>query len=32
MALVDSSPQHLIEKFYTYQPPAVKTYIKTDQT
>ncbi|HLQ88050.1 MAG TPA: LOG family protein, partial [Enterococcus sp.] len=32
MALVDSSPQHLIEKFHTYQPPAVKTYIKTDQT
>lgn len=30
MALVDSSPQHLIEKFYTYQPPAVKTYIKKD--
>lgn len=28
MALVDSSPQQLIEKFFTYQPPAVKTYKK----
>lgn len=32
MALVDSSPEYLIEKFYTYQPPAVKTYVKEDQT
>ncbi len=32
MALVDSSPKHLLEKFYTYQPPSIKTYIKKDQT
>ncbi len=32
MALVDSSPESLIEKFHTYQPPAVKTYIKSNQT
>lgn len=28
MAIVDSSPKSLIEKFYSYQPPSVKTYVK----
>ncbi|MGM1045595.1 MAG: TIGR00730 family Rossman fold protein [Bacillota bacterium] len=32
MALVDSDPADLIEKFNTYTPPSVKTYIKEDQT
>lgn len=32
MVLVDSSPKLLIEKFYTYQPPSIKTYIRKDQT
>ncbi|AZV40916.1 TIGR00730 family Rossman fold protein [Peribacillus asahii] len=32
IALVDSNPADLIEKFYTYIPPAVKTYIKENQT
>ncbi|MEH6949456.1 TIGR00730 family Rossman fold protein [Peribacillus sp. Hz7] len=32
IALVDSNPADLIEKFYTYTPPAVKTYIKENQT
>jgi uncharacterized protein (TIGR00730 family) len=32
MALVDSTPQSLIERFYHYEPPAVKTYIQEDQT
>lgn len=32
MAIVDTFPEALIDKFYTYQPPAVKTYIKKDQT
>ncbi|ASK62350.1 Rossman fold protein, TIGR00730 family [Virgibacillus phasianinus] len=32
MALVDSCPSQLIEQFYAYQPPAIKTYIKKDQT
>ncbi|SMF64923.1 hypothetical protein SAMN05661091_0116 [Paenibacillus uliginis N3/975] len=32
MALVDSDPAGLIEKFNTYTPPSVKTYIKEDQT
>ncbi|MFC7678756.1 TIGR00730 family Rossman fold protein [Paenibacillus sp. GCM10028914] len=32
MALVGTSPAELIEKFNTYIPPSVKTYIKKDQT
>ena len=32
MVLVDSNPDHLIEKFKTYEPPTVKTYIKEKQT
>ncbi|USK60039.1 TIGR00730 family Rossman fold protein [Peribacillus asahii] len=32
IALVDSNPADLIEKFYAYTPPAVKTYIKENQT
>lgn len=32
MALVASNPAELIEKFNTYIPPSVKTYIKKDQT
>lgn len=32
MALVDSNPAALIEKFNAYIPPSVKTYIKEDQT
>ncbi|RID81708.1 TIGR00730 family Rossman fold protein [Peribacillus asahii] len=32
IALVDSNPADLIEKFYIYTPPAVKTYIKENQT
>lgn len=32
IVLVDSDPAHLIEKFNTYIPPTVKTYINEDQT
>lgn len=32
MALVDSDPADLIEKFHTYIPPTVKTYINENQT
>jgi uncharacterized protein (TIGR00730 family) len=32
MVLIDSNPDHLIEKFKSYVPPAVKTYIKEEQT
>lgn len=28
--LVDSNPEKLINKFYNYEPPAVKTYLKED--
>lgn len=32
MALVAASPDELIEKFNTYNPPSVKTYITEDET
>ncbi|WP_240375603.1 TIGR00730 family Rossman fold protein [Bacillus piscicola] len=32
MAVVDSSPDVLLDKFDTYEPPAVKTFIREDQT
>lgn len=32
MVLLDSNPDQLIEKFKTYDPPTVKTYIKEKQT
>ncbi|WP_068776781.1 TIGR00730 family Rossman fold protein [Paenibacillus sp. FJAT-26967] len=32
MVLVDSDPAALLDKFGSYEPPAVKTYIKEDQT
>ncbi|MVO99940.1 TIGR00730 family Rossman fold protein [Paenibacillus lutrae] len=32
MVLVDSNPSALLDKFGSYEPPAVKTYIKEDQT
>lgn len=32
MVLIDSHPDHLIEKFESYIPPTVKTYIKEKQT
>ncbi|AJS60546.1 LOG family protein [Paenibacillus sp. IHBB 10380] len=32
MALVDSNPADLLEKFNMYIPPTVKTYIKKNQT
>ncbi|MFB5662221.1 TIGR00730 family Rossman fold protein [Alteribacillus sp. HJP-4] len=32
MAVVDSSPDVLLDKFNTYEPPAVKTYIREDQS
>lgn len=32
MALVASRPADLLEKFDTYSPPPVKTYIQEDQT
>ncbi|WP_106768886.1 TIGR00730 family Rossman fold protein [Paenibacillus faecalis] len=32
MTLTDTEPAKLIEKFYTYQAPTVKTYIKKEQT
>ncbi|PKG28663.1 LOG family protein [Cytobacillus horneckiae] len=32
MALVDSNPAHLIQQFYTYSPPEVKTFLKKSQT
>lgn len=31
MALVESDPARLIEKFFNYEPPEVKTYLKEDQ-
>ncbi|MED3960870.1 TIGR00730 family Rossman fold protein [Niallia taxi] len=32
MFMYDSEPASLIEKFQTYNPPSVKTYIKANQT
>lgn len=32
MLMYDSEPASLIEKFQTYNPPSVKTYIKANQT
>ena len=32
MVLIDDHPDQLIEKFKTYIPPTVKTYIKEKQT
>ncbi|MDQ0271651.1 TIGR00730 family Rossman fold protein [Cytobacillus purgationiresistens] len=32
MALVDADPAHLIQKFYTYSPPEVKTFMKKSQS
>lgn len=32
MLMYDSEPASLIEKFQTYSPPSVKTYIKANQT
>ncbi|SDK51026.1 hypothetical protein SAMN05216187_109118, partial [Jeotgalicoccus aerolatus] len=31
MALVDVEPSRLLEKFDSYEPPAVKTYINEKQ-
>ncbi|WP_146553963.1 TIGR00730 family Rossman fold protein [Rummeliibacillus sp. SL167] len=32
MAMVDSDPANLLEKFRTFTPPSIKTYIKESQT
>jgi uncharacterized protein (TIGR00730 family) len=32
MAIVESDPERLIERFSTYEPPAVKTWIQKHQT
>jgi hypothetical protein len=31
MVLMESIPKVLIEQFYTYEPPAIKTYINENQ-
>ncbi|MCJ8011925.1 TIGR00730 family Rossman fold protein [Paenibacillus sp. KQZ6P-2] len=32
MAMVDTDPAGLLDQFNTYEPPAVKTFLKPDQT